>query len=242
MRFSNLDLSKSNASSVSILVTTIRLHFSNISGYLSGLSSPSGTESSIILRCAPVSNSAGHTRLPIFSSTIRSQSSKFACASASLTISASMWQSPPLWICTLSMPAPSAIRRASTSVSISTSIATTLSLFFRFLSNAVSKVVFPLPGDDITLSKNVPLFASDALIESAVLSLFENMLSFTDITLISNPLSTCCTRRRYSPRKRLFPLPYERTLQRFLRLDLRRLYTLCIFRRRNRNTLPYPTS
>ena len=42
-------------------------YFSNTSGYLSGLSSPSGIESKTKFMSAPVLNSAGQTRLPTFS-------------------------------------------------------------------------------------------------------------------------------------------------------------------------------
>ena len=68
----------------------IIFHTENISGYLSGLSSPSGTDSIITLRCAPVSNSAGHTRLPIFSRNSISRSSTPYSLIASAVILASI--------------------------------------------------------------------------------------------------------------------------------------------------------
>ena len=64
----------------------------NISGYLSGLSSPSGTESIIAFLTAPVSNSAGQTRLPTFSRIASSTSPVSSPSSPCRVISASRWQ------------------------------------------------------------------------------------------------------------------------------------------------------
>ena len=154
-----------------------------------------------------MSNSAGHTRFPMFSSTIRSVSGKSACSSASVTICASIWHSPPLWICTLSTPVFSAMRLASTSVSISTSIATTLILLFISLISLVRSVVFPLPGEDITLIMNAPFFRSDARSSSATLSLLEKILSLTAITFISIPRANFYNCRKSSPQAYRRPRP-----------------------------------
>ena len=67
----------------------------NISGYLSGLSSPSATEETMIRTSSPTRNSAGHTRLPTFSMISRSISSSGICGSAERTMFASRWHSPP---------------------------------------------------------------------------------------------------------------------------------------------------
>ena len=56
-----------------LLIKTTSLIW-NISGYFSGLSSPSGTDKIIAFLTLPVSNSAGQTRFPTFSSTTKSRS------------------------------------------------------------------------------------------------------------------------------------------------------------------------
>ena len=56
------------------MLTTTTSTARNITGYLSGFSSPSVTEYTIARASAPTSNSAGHTRLPTFSMTSRSRS------------------------------------------------------------------------------------------------------------------------------------------------------------------------
>ena len=63
------------AGSRSILFTTTSSQVRNMSGYLSGLSSPSVTEHTIALASSPTRNSAGQTRLPTFSMISRSISS-----------------------------------------------------------------------------------------------------------------------------------------------------------------------
>ena len=67
----------------------------NISGYLSGLSSPSVTEVTITRASSPTRNSAGQTRFPTFSITSRSRSSSGSDGSAERTMFASRWHSPP---------------------------------------------------------------------------------------------------------------------------------------------------
>ncbi len=67
----------------------------NISGYLSGLSSPSVTEATITRASSPTRNSAGQTRLPTFSITSRSIDSSGIDGSAERTMFASRWHSPP---------------------------------------------------------------------------------------------------------------------------------------------------
>ncbi len=67
-------MSKSTCSSRSILLTTTSSQARNISGYLSGLSSPSATDETMIRASSPTRNSAGQTRLPTFSMISRSSS------------------------------------------------------------------------------------------------------------------------------------------------------------------------
>ena len=61
----------------------------NISGYLSGLSSPSVTEHTIAFASSPTRNSAGQTRLPTFSMISRSISASGIWGSAERTMFAS---------------------------------------------------------------------------------------------------------------------------------------------------------
>ena len=74
-RARHLSTSKSTCGSRSILFSTTSSHARNISGYFSGLSSPSVTEATITRASSPTRNSAGQTRLPTFSITSRSISS-----------------------------------------------------------------------------------------------------------------------------------------------------------------------
>ena len=69
-------MSKSRCGSRSILLITTSSQVRNISGYLSGLSSPSVTEETITRASSPTRNSAGQTRLPTFSITSRSMSAE----------------------------------------------------------------------------------------------------------------------------------------------------------------------
>jgi len=69
MHFSRLKL---KYGATSILLTSSTSQIENMSGYFSGLSSPSGTERIMAFFTAPVSNSAGQTRLPTFSRMARS--------------------------------------------------------------------------------------------------------------------------------------------------------------------------
>jgi len=70
----------------------------NISGYLAGLSAPSGVLSSITLIFSPILNSAGQTRLPTFSTMRRSILFKSKEGRASRIILPSIWQAPPVLI------------------------------------------------------------------------------------------------------------------------------------------------
>ena len=66
-----------------------------MSGYLSGLSSPSVIAATITRTSSPTRNSAGQTRLPTFSITSRSISASGTDGSAERTMLASRWHSPP---------------------------------------------------------------------------------------------------------------------------------------------------
>ena len=72
----------------------------NMSGYLSGLSSPSVTDRMTTLCASPRSKAAGQTRLPTFSISSRLPSAGSSRSSARRTMSASRWQPLPvlIWI------------------------------------------------------------------------------------------------------------------------------------------------
>ena len=59
--------SKRRCGSRSVLLSSMSSAAANMSEYLSGLSSPSVTDSTTILAASPRSHSAGQTRLPTFS-------------------------------------------------------------------------------------------------------------------------------------------------------------------------------
>ena len=156
----------------------------NINGYFKGLSSPSGTERIMAFFVLPVSNSAGQTRLPTFSSTTKSRSfvpnSRIPC----LVMSASRWHIPPVWIWMARTPV-SLIACASTSESISASMTP---IFISSLSMEIVRfnvVVFPAPGEDIRFNKNVPSDFNSARNLSASALLSSKILRFTSITLKS---------------------------------------------------------
>ena len=77
------------------MLTSTSSQVRNISGYFSGLSSPSVTDETITRASSPTRNSAGHTRLPTFSITSRSMSCSGSAGSAERTMLASRWHSPP---------------------------------------------------------------------------------------------------------------------------------------------------
>src|SRR6266496_1694564 len=71
-----------------------------MSGYLSGLSSPSVTERMTTLCASPRSNAAGQTRLPTFSIRSRLPSAGCNVVRACPTMCASRWQPLPVLTCT----------------------------------------------------------------------------------------------------------------------------------------------
>ena len=85
----HLSMSKSKYGATSILLISTTLHTWKINGYYSGLSCPSGTDNIIAFTTAPVSNSAGQTKLPTFSNTTKSKSSTPNSRKPCLVMSAS---------------------------------------------------------------------------------------------------------------------------------------------------------
>ena len=153
------------------------------------MSSPSGTDRIIALLDAPVSNSAGHTRLPTFSSIARSTSSVPSASRPCFVMSAVRWHMPPVCSCTAFAPASCTVC-ASTSESISASMMPILSSSRSASIVRTSVVVLQLPGDDIRFSRNSPFSFSSERSESASLLLSANTLCFISIVLsIVLPLS-----------------------------------------------------
>ncbi len=93
-------------------------------GYLSGLSSPSVTESTTKRMLSPRSYDAGHTRLPTFSMKRKSRPSSAQPSSAVSTMAASRWHTVPVVICRTGAPLR-ASRAASFSVARSPTSAAT---------------------------------------------------------------------------------------------------------------------
>ena len=148
------------------------------------MSSPSGTLKIITFLWAPVSNSAGQTRFPMFSR-IRRSVSPIACgywASARATMSASMWQSPPLWICSASTPVASVTRCASRADSISTSMTRIRISSLRARISAVRSVVLPLPGLDMKLIMVVP--AAVSMLRTAAAEASLSARTFSSIRIV----------------------------------------------------------
>ncbi len=157
-------------------------------GYLRGLSSPSGTERMATFTLAPVSNSAGHTRLPTFSRMARSSGAAPASAVAASSsarpwrhIAASRWHMPPVCSCTATTPV-SAMVRASTSESMSASITPMDNSSLSAATVRRSVVVLPEPGLLMRFSRKVPRACSSSRRASAARSLLANTLCFTSMT------------------------------------------------------------
>ena len=158
------------------------------------MSSPSGTDRIIALLDAPVSNSAGQTRLPTFSRMAMSTSSVPSASRPWRVISAVRWHIPPVCSCTAFAPAFCTVC-ASTSESISASIMPMRSSSFSASIVRTSVVVFPLPGEDMRLRRKRPLSFSSARRESASLLLSANTLCFISIVLsMVLPLSMFLTK------------------------------------------------
>ena len=180
--------SKSKYGWTSILLMTTTSQMENISGYFSGLSSPSGTDKIIALHTAPVSNSAGQTRFPTFSRMTRSAPPRSTLSSPWRVISASRWHIPPVCSWMEGIPVAAWIFTASTSLSMSASITATRILSFSRLMVRISVVVLPLPGEDIRLSRKTPRRLSSLRSSSASLSLSAKTLFLISITLTGSIL------------------------------------------------------
>src|SRR6201999_2438388 len=154
----------------SILLSKTTSTDRNITGYFSGLSSPSVTEDNIAFACSPTSNSAGQTRLPTFSMITRSNPGRSRPGSARLTMGASRWHSPPNPLLVLSSdtwaPRPLSFA-ASRSVAMSPSTTPIENSPASSSSVACNTVVLPDPGELIRLTARIPLLSNAARLASA---------------------------------------------------------------------------
>ena len=173
---------KSKTGRASILLTRTTLHFVKTSGYLSGLSSPSGTERMTTFSAEPVSNSAGHTRLPTFSRNTTSRSSVPISRMPWRDISASRWHMPPVWSW-MDLTPRSAMVFASTSESMSASMTPIRISSLRRLMTALRVVVLPDPGEDMILMYSSFSSFSVPRSTSASASLSSRMLFLSSMTL-----------------------------------------------------------
>ena len=149
----------------------------NMRGYLRGLSSPSGTLSSMTFFPAPVSNSAGQIRFPTFSP---------SSSNARRVMPASMWHMPPVWAWTAFAPSFSR-RRASTSESTSASMTAMLNLSPMSRMVRSRRVVLPAPGEAIRLMSSVPFSFSSPRKTAASRSLDAVTVSFSSMMRIYSP-------------------------------------------------------
>ena len=146
----------------------------NMSGYLSGLSSPSVTDSTTTLCASPRSKPAGHTRLPTFSIISTLSSAGARRCSAVCTISASRWQPLPVLIWIAGAPL-ARMRSASKLVCWSPSITATASVPASASMVRTSSVVLPEPGLDTRLSAKMARSASQRRLCCAAPSLRARM-------------------------------------------------------------------
>ena len=151
-------------------------------GYFSGLSSPSGTDRIITLAPSPKSKSVGHTRLPTFSTMMRSRLSKSSASTARRIMSLSRWHAPPVLICTAAMPwAP--MRFASTSLAMSPSITAMLNSSRSASMVARMVDVLPEPGLASRSSTNTRFSANSARFSCARRSFLSRMGCFISICM-----------------------------------------------------------
>ena len=177
---------KSRWGSRSILLTSTSSHARNISGYFSGLSSPSVTDEIIARLSSPTRNSAGHTRLPTFSITSRSISSSAIAPSAERTMLASRWHSPPKPGSVLSWVTGTCRadrRSASNEPWTSPSSTPTRTAPRPSISTRSSSAVLPAPGALIRLTTRTPARSKSARLARAIVS-FASSTSVATLTLL----------------------------------------------------------
>ncbi len=126
-----------------------------MSGYLSGLSSPSVTERITTLAASPRSKAAGQTRLPTFSMNSSPPSGRTSRWSACPTICASRWHPLPVLIWMAGVPV-ARMRSASLAVCWSPSITATGVCAGSARRVRTSSVVLPEPGLETRFRPRMP--------------------------------------------------------------------------------------
>ena len=176
--------SKLNTGMVSTLLSTTASATWNTPGYLSGLSSPSGTDKIITLAFSPKSKSVGHTRLPTFSTMMRSRRSRSSTSTARLIMALSRWHAPPVLICTAAMPC-ALIFSASTLLAMSPSITAMLNSSRSASMVARMVDVLPEPGLASRSSTNTWFSAKRSRSSEAIASFFWRIGCFRSICMVS---------------------------------------------------------
>src|SRR4051794_19163793 len=173
--------SKSRCGSRSILLITTSSQARNISGYLSGLSSPSATEATIARTSSPIRNSAGQTRLPTFSTTSRSMSSSGIAGSAERTMFASRWHSPPKPLPVLSCTTGtcSEATRSASRLPCTSPSSTPARTPSRSPSAASSSDVLPAPGALMRFTTATPARSKSSRLARAIVLLASSASSTT---------------------------------------------------------------
>ena len=150
------------------------------------MSSPSVTLNTTTRASSPISNSAGQTRLPTFSTISKSISSRSSPPTAFSITWAARWQSPPnssVLICTTGTPL-TASRSASLVVQMSPTITALLICGVMRTSVFSRVVVFPEPGELITLRTKMPFSVNILRFCSAIFSLTSSTLRTTLISRV----------------------------------------------------------
>ena len=175
----------------SILLSSMRSAARNMSGYLSGLSSPSVTDRITTLCASPRSKAAGQTRLPTFSMKSRLRGATSSCASARLTIDASRWQPLPVFTWTAGAPV-ARMRSASNEVCWSPSTTATGVRPPHCSIVRTSSVVLPEPGLDTKFSANTPRSAKWRRFSAAMASFLASRSRSTS-TMRCAAVPSACT-------------------------------------------------
>src|SRR3954468_69819 len=208
----------------SILVIRTRSALRNITGYLSGLSSPSVTERATTFSAWPRSKTAGQTRLPTFSITKRSRPRQSPRLWSALWASpASRGQAVPVVSETAGMPA---LRKRSALLSVARSpLIAPMRSQLRAPAVASSTAVLPEPGEPMRLIAKTPASSKCSRLCRAVRSLPERIRSWISTgTSSESPhpqeshighLHFNLFQNDFVPRRQPRPRPADGTLQGF---------------------------
>ena len=139
------------------------------------------------LAFSPRSKSVGHTRLPTFSTMIRSRRSRSSTSMARLIMLDSRWHAPPVLICTAAMPC-ALIFSASTLLAMSPSMTAMLNSSRSASIVARMVDVLPEPGLASRSSTNTWLSAKRLRSCAASWSFLSRMGCFISICMLNPPI------------------------------------------------------